>query len=72
MSSNVPVLVTPMNILRARESDSFTKVHLDFVLIAVGLIFIIYGVSKIETSLPERNPPNLPRPKEARRGTAGG
>ncbi len=70
MSSNVPILVTPMNILRAQEFDSFTKVHLDFVLIVVALIFIIYGVSRIELSLPERKPLNLPRPKEARRENA--
>ncbi len=67
MSANVPVLVTPMNILRAQEIDSFTKVHLDFVLIVVALVFVIYGVSKIEAGLPERKPLNLPRPKEARR-----
>ena len=70
MTSTVPVLVTPMNILRAQQFDSFTKVHLDFVLIVLGLVFVIYGVSKIESGLPERKPLNLPRPKEARRGTA--
>lgn len=70
MTSNVPVLVTPMNILRAQEFDSFAKVHLDFVLIVIALMFVIYGVSKIESGLPERKPLNLHRPKEARRGTA--
>jgi hypothetical protein len=69
MSSTVPVLVTPMNIIRAQEFDSFAKVHLDFMLIIIAIIFIIYGVSKIESGLPERKPLNLPRPKEARRGT---
>jgi hypothetical protein len=68
--SNVPVLVTPMNILRAQEFDSFAKVHLDFVLIVIGLVFVIYAVSKIESGLPERKPLNLPPPKGARRGNA--
>lgn len=69
-SSAVPVLVTPVNIVRAQEIDSFTRVHMDFVLIILALVFIIYGVSKIETGLPERKPLNLPRPKESRRGSA--
>lgn len=66
-SAQPPVLVTPVNIIRAHENDSFAKVHLDFVLIVVAFVFVIIGVSRFETSLPERTPPTPRRSTESSR-----
>ncbi len=69
-SSHPPVLVTPVNIIRAHEIDSFSKVHMDFVLIVIVFLFVIIGVSRFESSLPERTQPNQRRSKELSRGSA--
>lgn len=69
-SAQQPILVTPINILRAHEIDSFTKVHMDFVLIILVLLLVIICVSRFESGLPERTPPNLHRSSKSVRGTA--
>lgn len=42
MSSNVPMLVTPMVQFHAKQSDSFFKVHNDFLMIASAFVFVIF------------------------------
>ena len=68
-SAQPPVLVTPLNIIRAHEIDSFAKVHLDFVLIVVAFTFVIIGVSRFETSLSARTPLTPRHSKESSRET---
>ena len=49
LSNNVPMLVTPMVQFHAKQSDSFFKVHNDFLMITSAflfLIFVLYFVHK--------------------------
>lgn len=67
-----PVLVTPVNIVRAQTFDSFTKVHMDFLLIVAILVLVIVAISRFETSPSVRTPPNLHRSQGSVRGTRAG
>lgn len=43
-----PVLVTPMNILHAKNLDSFMKVHADFVVVTGVLILVLAILEKLK------------------------
>jgi hypothetical protein len=44
-----PVLVAPMNILHAKNMDSFMKVHADFVVVLGMLVLILAILEKLKT-----------------------
>lgn len=43
-----PVLVAPMNILHAKNMDSFMKVHADFVVVTGALILVLAILEKLK------------------------
>lgn len=44
-----PILVAPMNILHAKNMDSFMKVHADFVVVLGMLVLILAILEKLKT-----------------------
>ena len=43
-----PVLVAPMNILHAKNMDSFMKVHADFVVVLGSLVLVLAILEKLK------------------------
>jgi hypothetical protein len=50
-----PILVAPMNILHAKNMDSFMKVHADFVVVLGLLILILAILEKLKTKKPKKD-----------------
>lgn len=48
-----PILVAPMNILHAKNMDSFMKVHADFVVVLGLLILVLAILEKLKTKKPK-------------------
>jgi hypothetical protein len=42
IESNVPVLVSPMSVLHAKQSDSFISIHQEFMVIVLAFIFVLF------------------------------